>query len=241
MKLYILFQGFGLSHKEWNSKPHFLTKLRKKGKVFVHRNKWIEQTQDYNLSYLQMEHFIKNAYEDVLDKFQNAKNYDWIPVGFSFGGLFAIAFSKIYKNYCKYCVLLDNPHYLTLTNNKNRIKGTTKMLGNTFRQLSQTQFNKLIKQNSGYLLDWGVISFGLWIQNNICGGTLPLPVKGFYNIIYPDEYQKEFNVSNNNELFNEVEKLSKKNPLKYKYYFHINATHMVFQNKNFSEIILQEI
>ena len=29
MKLYILFQGFGLSHKEWNDKTNFLIKLRK--------------------------------------------------------------------------------------------------------------------------------------------------------------------------------------------------------------------
>ena len=47
MKLYILFQGFGLSHKEWNTKTNFLEKLQKKGKVFIHHNKWIEQTQNY--------------------------------------------------------------------------------------------------------------------------------------------------------------------------------------------------
>ena len=188
-----------------------------------------------------MESFIKNTYKELLYKFPQAKNYEWIPVGFSFGGLFAMAFSKIYKKQCKYCVLLDNPHYFSLKNNKNRIKGTKKMLGETFGKLSQNKFNELLNKNSGYLLDWGVISFGLWIQKNIVNNKLPIPVYGFYNIAYPDEYKKEFSIYNNEELFNEVNQLSKKNPKTYKYYFHVNASHMVFQDKEFSTVILEKI
>jgi hypothetical protein len=241
MKLYILFQGFGLSHKEWNTKTNFLEKLQKKGKVFIHHNKWIEQTQNYNLSYLEMETFIKNAYEEILYKFPKANSYELIPIGFSFGGLFALAFSKIYKRYCKYCVLLDNPHYFTLKNNKNRIKYTKKMLGDRFKILSNNKFKTLLNKNSEYLLDWGVISFGLWIQNNIVNNKLPIPVYGFYNISYPNKYIKEFNIYDNDELLYEINKLSKENPKKYKYYFGVNISHMIFQDKEFSKIILQEI
>ena len=43
-KLYILFQGFGQTIKEWNDpQTNFLSKLKQKGKVFIYQNKWIEQ------------------------------------------------------------------------------------------------------------------------------------------------------------------------------------------------------
>jgi len=57
-KLYILFQGFGQTINDWNDPPtNFLSKLKKKGKVFIYQNKWIEQHNDYPLSYLTMDGF----------------------------------------------------------------------------------------------------------------------------------------------------------------------------------------
>ena len=71
-KLYILFQGFGQTINDWNDPPtNFLSKLKKKGKVFIYQNKWIEQHNDYPLSYLTMNGFIKDVYVNLMKKYQN--------------------------------------------------------------------------------------------------------------------------------------------------------------------------
>ena len=239
-KIYILFQGFGQTIEEWNKKPtNFLSKLKKKGKVFIYQNKWIEQNNDYQLSYLTMDGFIKDVYLNLIKQIPNAHSFTWIPIGESFGGCLALTFSILFKKQCSCCVLLDNPSYFTLKNNKHIIKMTEKMLGRKFKILTESQFKNIIQTNPYYLLDYGVISFAKYIQQNIIGKNFPIPILGFYNINFPDKYEKEFELNYNNALFYEINKLKELN--NYNYYLFVNAGHMIYLDKNAVNSILEKI
>jgi hypothetical protein len=239
-KLYILFQGFGQKINDWNNKPtNFLSKLKKKGKVFIYKNKWIEQYNDYSLSYLTMDGFIKDVYYNLIKQIPNAHSFRWIPIGESFGGCFALTFSILFKKQCSCCVLLDNPPCFTLKNNKYRIKMTEEMMGHKFKILTESQFKNIIQTNPDYLLDYGVISFLKWIQQNIIGKKFPIPILGFYNINFPENYNKEFKFNDNTVLFDEINNLKELN--NYNYYLFVNAGHMIYLDKNAMNSILEKI
>lgn len=239
-KIYILFQGFGQTIEEWNKKlTNFLSKLKKKGKVFIYQNKWIEQHNDYLLSYLTMDGFVKDVYLNLLKQIPNAHSFTWIPIGESFGGCLALTFSILFKKECSCCVLLDNPSYFTLKNNKHIIKMTEKIIGHKFKILTESQFKNIIQTNPDYLLDYGVISYAKYIQQNIIGKNFPIPILGFYNINFPDKYEKEFEINYNNALFYEINKLKELN--NYNYYLFINAGHMIYLDKNAVNSILEKI
>jgi hypothetical protein len=239
-KIYILFQGFGQKINEWNIKPtYFLSKLEKKGKVFIYRNRLIEQDNEYPLSYLTINGFIDDIYYNLIKQIPDAKNFIWIPIGESFGGCLALIFSLFFIKKCNCCVLLDNPPYFTLKNNKHRIKMTEKMMGNKFRILTENKFNIIIKTNPDYLIDYFVILIATYIKNNIIGKEFPIKVFGFYNIEYPDKYEKKFETNNNDALFDEINKLKKiKN---FCYNLFINAGHMIYLDQDVVKCILNTI
>ena len=239
-KIYILFQGFGQTINDWNNKPtKFLSKLKKKGKVFIYKNKWIEQHNDYKLSYLTMDGFIDDVYNNLIKQIPNAHNFRWIPVGESFGGCLALVFSVLFRKKCSCCVLLDNAPILTLKNNKKRIKMTKKMLGHKFKNLTEKKFTSIKQTNPDYLLDYGVISFTEYIQKNIIGKNFNIPIYGFYNISFPDIFSKEFNIYDNIELFDEINKL--KTVKNFHYNLFINAGHLIYLDKKAVSVILSKI
>ena len=224
-KLYILFQGFGQTINDWKN-TKFLKKLEKNGRVFIYQNKWIEQINDFDLSYLTMDGFIQDVITTLTKKIPNLFEYIWIPIGESFGGCFALTFAILYKKYCNCCVLLDNPPYFTIKNNQYRIKMTEKMLGNKFRKLSEKEFINIKINNPHYLLDYGVISYAKYIKKNIINKISTIPIYGFYNIEFPDKYSKEFGTYENIQIFDEINKLKKfKN---FNYYLFINVGHLVY-------------
>ncbi len=237
-KLYIIFQGMGQTiQKDWDKKTNpFLSALMKKGKVFLYQNKWIEQL-DYPLSYLTMEGFIEDVHNTLIKDIPNAKKYKWIPIGFSFGGCFAYVFSVLYKKYCEKCILIDNPPYMTMKNNKERIQAIEKnLIGHKFRRLTEKKFLKIKKDE---LIDYGVISYAKYIQKHIINKKLDVPIYGFYNIYFPDHYSNEFEVYHNKQLFYELDKLDK---LKNFYYnLFINVGHVIYSNKEACKIILDKI
>ena len=66
------------------------------------------------------------------------------------------------------------------------------MIGHKFKFLTETQFQKIKQTNPDYLLHYGVISFAKYIQQNIIGKKISIPILRFYNITFPDKYQKKF-------------------------------------------------
>ena len=239
-KLYILFQGFGQTINDWNLKPtNFLSKLKTNGTVFIYQNKWIEQHCDYELSYLTMEGFIDDVYQNLIKEIPNAHSFIWIPIGQSFGGCLALTFSTFFKTQCNCCILLDNPPYFTIKNNKHRMKMIEIMMGNKFKTLSEKQFQKIKETNPDYLLDYGVISFAKYIQQHIIGKKFPIPILGFYNLNFPDKYEKEFESYHNISLFDEITNLKELN--NFSYHLFVNAGHMIYLDKIVVKRILQEI
>lgn len=218
---------------------YFLSKLKKKGKVFIYQNKWIEQHNDYPLSYLTMDGFIADVYLNLIEQIPKAHRYTWIPIGESFGGCLALTFSILFKSQCSCCVLLDNPSYFTLKSNKYRIKMIEVMMGNKFKNLTEIQFQKIKQTNPDYLLDYGVISFAKYIKKNIIGKILPIKILGFYDIAFPDIYEKEWKMNYNTLKLGEIDELKKlKN---FHYYLFVNAGHMIYLDKNAVNSILEKI
>lgn len=237
-KLYIIFQGMGQTiQKDWNKKKNpFLSALMKKGKVFLYQNKWIEKL-DYPLSYLTMEGFMEDVYNTLIKDISNAKKYKWIPIGFSFGGCFAYVFSVLYKKYCEKCILIDNPPYFTMKNNKARIQAIEKnLLKHKFGRLTEKEFLKMKKD---VLIDYGVISYAKYIQKHIINKKLDVPIYGYYNIYFPDHYSNEFEVYLNKQKFEELNKLGKLE--NFNFILFENVGHDIYNNKIACKIILKEI
>ena len=118
---------------------------------------------------------------------------------------------------------------------------TEKMLGHKFKILTESQFKNIIQTIADYLLDYGVISFAKFIQKNIIGKLFPVKILGFYDIAFPDVYEKEFKINHNSQLFDEINKLQKLNNYNYNYYLFVNAGHMIFLDKNAVNSILEKI
>lgn len=249
MKLFIMFQGFGSTPSLWNE-GGFLDRLKQNGKVYTYQNKLYnlghyskkiikgEDSQElypsdinFDISYFDMETHLQQIYNDI----KHLSKYDWIPVGLSFGGLFALAFSKIYKKHCSYCVLLD-PARFTTKNIKTHIKLTKKEIGNTKitnNKLQQLLLN--IKNNNysdrdiGYLSDTGAYHWMIWILKNITSKKLPIPVYDFIDI----------NIDNSNDVLQEVSILKKDN--NYNYRLFVDVGHIIYKNKKAMNIIINNI
>ncbi len=72
---------------------------------------------------------------------------------------------------------------------------------------------------------------------------MPVKILGFYNISFPDVYEKEFKINHNSALFDEINKLQKLNNTNnnYNYYLFVNAGHMIYLDKNAVNSILEKI
>ena len=76
-----------------------------------------------------------------------------------------------------------------------------------------------------------------YIQQNIIGKKFP--ILRFYNINFPEKYNKEFKINDNIVLFDEINNLKELN--NYNYYLFVNAGHMIYLDKNATNSILEKI
>jgi hypothetical protein len=118
---------------------------------------------------------------------------------------------------------------------------TEVMMGNKFKNLTEIQFQKIKQTNPDYLLHYGVISFAKYIKNNIIGKPFPVKILGFYDIAFPDIYEKEWKKNGNTFTLSEIDELKKLNNYNYNYYLFVNAGHLIYLDKNAVNSILEKI
>ena len=65
---------------------------------------------NFKLEDLDYKNICEQTYQQVIKKYGNDKQY--IVIGHSYGGMIALLFSKLYKKKCKLCCCIDNPPYV---------------------------------------------------------------------------------------------------------------------------------
>ncbi|MBX9806447.1 MAG: hypothetical protein K2X95_01480, partial [Flavobacteriaceae bacterium] len=117
--VFVLFQGWGNNLKVWNdyTECHFLDQLKNLGPCFT------IQDSTYNILYyskdpdaddydrqiepndFKVDLFVQKVF--LLLQLSEYSDHQYIPIGFSFGGLMALYFAQIYSFYCLKVYLFD--------------------------------------------------------------------------------------------------------------------------------------
>ena len=248
--LFIMFQGSATPPTAWNEgKSKFLNQLKKIGEIYTYQNKLYnifhylknEPTPelfpndiDFKLSYLDMKYHLDNVYQDIIQKY---KKYEWVPVGWSAGGYMALAFSKLYKKYCKYCILLDSAMItkdninlrLKMLKEDKIVKGKVNLTNKKLKKLQDDIRAKKKTIDIEYLLFVGNYYYSDWIKKNFISEKISIPTYSFIDLEYPDD-EKSIDFNNKNKI-REIAILSKKNPKKYTYHIFVNEGHQIFYNR----------
>lgn len=258
--LFIMFQGSSTNLKTWNeyTKSKFLDKLRKLGEIYLYQDKtyniWFydktnderkdfDSDIDFDLSYVNLDHHIKNIFNDIKTKYVD---YKLVPIGWSAGAYLAYYFAQKYHRYCKLCVLLDpcgiTPKNinLRLKDLYNDIENIYPITNNNFKlMLEKWKIDSNDKEDAYKLLYLTLYIRTLFIRNKL---NLKLPVRtiSFVNIQKPEksEYSLEFN---NETRLREIEILKNKNPQNFSAYIFENKTHYIFNEKQPAKKIISVI
>jgi hypothetical protein len=241
--LFIMFQGWATNLKDWNdyTKSKFLDRLKTLGSVYTYQNKinniyyYTKQNSkhidfdsdiDFNLSYIKPNTYIKMIYNDICLKYKNIEEYKFIPIGWSFGGAYALFFCQKYRNQSIHCILLD-PMTITNKNMPPELKDLDdtnitnsklqKMLNNLKKNNTEENLNLLIK-----IIYYIIFKF----YNKYLDLKLLVKTTSFINIDNPVEYKWQKN--NNKNKLNEIKILKKLNPDNFSAIIFENKTHMVY-------------
>jgi hypothetical protein len=121
--LFVMFQGGATSEFAWNDGPSkFLNKLKKVGKIYTYQNKIynvfyydlsdkerkdFDDDIDFDINYINIDYHINMVFNDIKHKYDLNK-IKLIPIGWSIGCYFCMAFSQKYHKFCKFQILLDS-------------------------------------------------------------------------------------------------------------------------------------
>jgi len=263
--LFILFQGGGTPPSAWNEgKSKFLNQLKKIGNVYTYQNKvynifyynrkekgWedFESNIDFDMDYLDINKHITMIFNDIKTKY-NIDKVKLVPIAWSAGGYFAMAFSKKYKKYCKLCVLLDSvtisPKSIKyrLQESKNEIKKyknfkLTKFDDDELEILQQKIINKNNKSDIMKLNNIVYYLWAIWVNKNLTT-KLYVQTLSFYNINLLETKKNSLPDFNNSLKIHDVETLKDNNKF-YKNIYVINKTHALFMKKDVAKDIISYI
>ena len=243
--LFVMFQGAGTAVNisgnsskfcVWQNDTKFLNKLKKIGDIFVYQNKLYnvnhydksnpdfddyEPDINFNVDYLDMDKHIEMIY-NIIKKYKGK----FVPVGWSVGGLFALAFAKKYESRCKLCILLDSviitPKALKCRIAEYKKRKLMKKLTNI--NLKKIQYNIIKtgdKNDIKLLIDTVMHRWTIWIKNNI--KKLPIKTLSFSNIDIP--------CLSSDKCFNSILRINEQKLLSksknYQYYNYINKGHFL--------------
>ena len=230
--LFILFLGNGENIKIWNenTKSKFLDRLKTLGDVYVYQDKshniihydlsdkkHLEYNNDINfdLSYIKVNNYVKMIYDDINKKY---KNYKYIPIGHSGGGLMALYFSQIYYHNCIHCILLDPAtiHDIQDIDEKYIIHSNTEFK-EILRNIKNYDYDSIIKMEN---IIWNLRKLFYKKKLKL---QLKVPTTSFYNIEKP-----EHNKGNNNLRLNDIKLMYQYNKKMYESIILINKTHYIF-------------
>jgi len=262
--LFIMFQGSGANLKTWNeyTKSKFLDRLKELGTVYTYEDKiyniWhYDKTNpehkdfgpdiDIDLSYVNVNNYIKMIYSDIKTKYKNIDEYKFIPIGWSAGGYLALYFAQLYSTQCAHVILLDSALW-TPNNMKQILKGVYKNEGlDKIYPITNYKYKKMLQKwiREGDINDaWKIngihiYSRSLFISQHL---KLKLPVKtlAFVNIqeTEKDEWSPIFN---NKRRLAEIKILEKNNPENYKAIIFTNKTHYIFDMIQPANAIIKQI
>lgn len=224
------------------STPNNKTEIIKKKKIF---EKYKPHTSNINfdLDDLDYKNICEKTYNLVKQKYGNNKKY--IVIGHSYGGMIALLFSKLYKNYCILCCCIDNPPYILSFYNKHNDKDNKSIL-NKYPNNDELKKSLKIIKNSENIEDknkeiddiYKLIGYKS-NQDRIkyYDSKLYVPTI-FFRAYYskPKNYQIDWNkYSMKEKKFFEKDKNMKH------YIFMDEAEHFIWKNQEFSDIIIETI
>ena len=222
--------------------PNNKKEIIKKKKIF---EKYKPHTSNINFSLedLDYKNICEKTYNLVKQKYGNNKKY--IVIGHSYGGMIALLFSKLYKNYCILCCCIDNPPYILSFYNKHNDKDNKSILNKYPNNDELKKSLKIIKNSEniedknkeiddiykliGYKSNQDRIKF---YDSKLYVPTI------FFRAYYskPKNYQIDWNkYSMKEKKFFEKDKNMKH------YIFMDEAEHFIWKNQEFSDIIIETI
>ena len=260
-------------------KLNFINELKKIGDVYsmqsnffnidyyfrnenkTERQKWIKIYKkynphtndiDFNLEDLDYDVICKKVYDELINKFGIINDKTLVPICHSYGSDIGIMFSKMYKNKCSFCVLLDgNPHALDLQKeiyNKFE-KKNKKMVDNKFNNNVKLNkiLNKIKNSKDTDIVNKEIRNVFKMISHNsdvykIKHFIKILPIKTlFFRSIYVDS-TKAPNENWNNWAVREQEYVTKtNNSHNFKFMFFVNAPHFLWYDQKVSDEIISQI
>jgi len=259
--VFIMFQGAASIVDSWNQGDgKFLDKLKKLGNVYTYQSKIsnlyhyhyrkvrdhykkFPKDIDFNLDYMDVERHIEMIYIDVNQKYPGGK---FIPIGWSAGSLYAMAFVNIYKDKCVGCVLLD-PVLITMKNIRLRLDDLKRTGGSdVVSDISEKKLQSLISnikknkinRDATLLIDRCYYKITKWWHDHL-SLIMSVPTIDIKNLDVPEI--KSNDDFNNVAKLNEIAEIKNVNQNNYVYRIFVNEGHSLFQNKIQSSDIVEMI
>lgn len=265
-----IFWNYAFEDKPELRKLDFLNKLKKFGKIYtfnqpffninyysIPNNKkeqilWKKIYEKYkphssninfNLDDLDYKNICEKTYKQVKKKYGKDKKY--IIIGHSYGGIIALLFSKLYKNDCKLCCCIDNPPYVLSFFKKYNDKDNKHILKkypNNYelrKRLKIIKNSKNIKEINKEIDDIYKLIVYKSSQDRIKYYDKKLYIPTIFFRAYHTKPKKD-DIDWNKYSIKE-NKLFKKDKNMIDYVIMNNAEHFIWNNQEFSDIIINTI
>ncbi len=224
--------------------PPGIGKEKELWKKIYNKYKPYSSNIDFTLEDLDYKKICENVYNKIIEKYGNI-NYKFIIIGHSYGGGLALLFSKLYKNECILCCCIDNPPYelnffkkynYEINNNiLNKYSNNNKLKENLNKIKKIKNTNEIDKEIADL---YQLISYKS-SKDRIKYYDKKLYVPTFFFRAYyknPKDFQIEWN-----KYAKKEKKHFEKDKNLIKYFFMNNANHYVWDIKEFSDIIIENI
>ena len=261
--VFIMFQGGGTPISSWDEgNGKFLTSLKNIGNVFVYQNKIyntfyysgkvldkkeFDSDINFDINYLNIDSHITILFNEI-KLIYDLKKVKLIPVAWSAGGYFCMAFTKKYFQYCLFQILLDSV-MISKTCITKRLSDLKKICNKKCNEgiksilkipMSNSKLHKIQNDIKTKKIDFMILSdiahniWTMWANKNL-SIKLYVPTLSFYNI----ELNKKNEKIDNELKIKEVTALYIN--INYTNYFVINKTHNFFTDMDTSKYIIREI
>jgi hypothetical protein len=199
---------------------------------------------NFNLDDLDYKNICEKLYDLVKEKYGNNKKY--ICIGHSYGSGLALLFSKLYKNDCILCCCVDNPPYVLGFFNKHNDKDNKKILkkysnnDKLKESLNIIKSSEDVEEKNKEIDDiYKLISYKS-CQDRIKYYDDKLHIPTIFFRAYYTDPKGSYQIDWNKYSFKEKKLFEKDSNMK-RYIFMNNAEHFIWNNQEFSDLIIDTI